>query len=547
MPHHVYANGREICAKSADGSSDMAVDVCHSPGAPMPGIPVPYMNSCKASDLANGSRTVFIKGMEVCLEDQSYFAKSYGDEAATQGLKKGAVSGSVQGKCRFVSWSPNVFVEGRAVTRHLDLVTHNHNSPSNTAPMVYRSNFDRNSPCEKDTDKIKDKCKPEKEHRPGEKDKEQQLVEKFMKKHPGVRRTLDRLNRGADKVGADKVGADWITDHCDGLMIKAGSLTGDEQQALKSLLEEGPQALGQVAKDMLQEAAMDVLGKFSKEAAEKAGKLLARSLTRHTVATAVGAAPAATGVGAPAVPITVTIANAVGLVLDVADGIWTGLQLAAQAPALISQVNGVFDAFKNFGGAAGELFKRYGLDPKQASWKDLLDKMKGMSTAEMVSDTMGLISRTNPCTRARRCMLVEYEETEDPKSLQGKGCCPGQTGHHLIPDKMMQGVDCPGYDYKKAPNICVEGVNQYHGSHNQIHKRLDGLVQMTPGQTIPMPTAMVVAAASVLAAFPESGCNPDCIIEQLKSHYKCQNANLNKTTGYNANEKGDARRSSGRR
>lgn len=35
--------------------------------------------------------------------------------------------------------------------------------------------------------------------------------------------------------------------------------------------------------------------------------------------------------------------------------------------------------------------------------------------------------------------------------------------------------------------------------------------------------------------------------QQLKSHYKCQNANLNKTTGYNANEKGEARRSSGKR
>jgi Domain of unknown function (DUF4150) len=144
MSHHVYANNNEICAKSSAGSSNMAVDVCFSPGAPPPGVPVPYMNTCKASDVANGSRSVFIKGMELCLEDKRHFSMSYGDEPATPGLKKGTVSSAVRGKCYFINWSPNVFVEGLAVTRHLDLVTHNHNSDLHTSSFRKASTSTRN-------------------------------------------------------------------------------------------------------------------------------------------------------------------------------------------------------------------------------------------------------------------------------------------------------------------------------------------------------------------------------------------------------------------
>jgi uncharacterized Zn-binding protein involved in type VI secretion len=149
MATHVYANGNEIASKSADGSSKHAFpDICHTPPATAsptpikpfpPGVPIPYPNSCHASDITNGSRTVFILGKEIALENHSYFSVSEGDDAATRKLAKGIISGAVKGRCYFQTWSPNVKVEGRAVTRHLDLVSHNHKNPGNTGLFPYLS------------------------------------------------------------------------------------------------------------------------------------------------------------------------------------------------------------------------------------------------------------------------------------------------------------------------------------------------------------------------------------------------------------------------
>jgi hypothetical protein len=111
MATHVYANGNEIASKSADGSSKHAFpDICHTPPATAsptpikpfpPGVPIPYPNSCHASDITNGSRTVFILGKEIALENHSYFSVSEGDDAATRKLAKGIISGAVKGRCFF--------------------------------------------------------------------------------------------------------------------------------------------------------------------------------------------------------------------------------------------------------------------------------------------------------------------------------------------------------------------------------------------------------------------------------------------------------------
>jgi Domain of unknown function (DUF4150) len=274
MPHHVYANDNEICSKSADGTSDLAPDVCFSPGAPMPGVPVPYMNSCKAGDITNGSKTVFIKGMEVCLEDKSYFSTSYGDEPATKGLKKGTVSTSVQGKCRFINWSPNVFVEGLAVTRHLDLVTHNHNSPANTPPAHYMSLATPSGVCAKDLAKINKHCQPgpdqteeEKKKNKGRKKKASGIVDKIK----DATHALDELGEKSALYkrkpgGTATSGNAWMDHHCGGMWIKPTdgfdadlegklkeTLAGLEKQ--KSALIEG---LGKELEDLAKEAAPEL-------------------------------------------------------------------------------------------------------------------------------------------------------------------------------------------------------------------------------------------------------------------------------------------------
>lgn len=130
MGNDVFANGREISCKSADGKSICAFpDVCFTPPqtpATPPGVPIPYPNTGLARDTTSGSRTVKISGKEVMLRNKSYFKKSLGDEAGCA-PKKGILTSVNRGKVYFISWSPDVKFEGENVVRHLDVTTHNHN------------------------------------------------------------------------------------------------------------------------------------------------------------------------------------------------------------------------------------------------------------------------------------------------------------------------------------------------------------------------------------------------------------------------------------
>lgn len=128
MGTKVYANDNEICCKAADGKTVLPPsDVCMSPPGPAAGpIPIPYPNTSLASDLANGSTTVFIKGTEIALKDVSHFSTSTGNEPATENFQKGIVSSVIKGKALFTSWSMDVKIEGLNVCRHFDTMTHNH-------------------------------------------------------------------------------------------------------------------------------------------------------------------------------------------------------------------------------------------------------------------------------------------------------------------------------------------------------------------------------------------------------------------------------------
>ncbi|WP_289623971.1 HNH/endonuclease VII fold toxin-2 domain-containing protein, partial [Paracidovorax cattleyae] len=102
----------------------------------------------------------------------------------------------------------------------------------------------------------------------------------------------------------------------------------------------------------------------------------------------------------------------------------------------------------------------------------------------------------------------------------GKGCCPGQTGHHALPEAMFDG--CPGYDHDAAPTICVEGTNNNHGSHGTAHNKLEdelNKIGFPDGAQITKEKAIQAGAKSVNAAFPESGCDVRCIESQLHAYY----------------------------
>jgi hypothetical protein len=389
MSHNVFANSNEICAKSSSGSSTLAADTCFSPGAPPPGVPILYMSTGKASDLTKGSKTVLIQGAEVCMQDKSYFSTNYGDEPATKALKRGFVSTAVQGKCYFIGWSPNVSVQGKAVTRHMDMMTHNHSNPGNTPPMPFISSLDPavDNSCEADKKKIEDHCAA----------KTTDKGEMAAKKAEGQKKAGERKN-GKPVVAAKNI-SDWVVDHCDGMFDTP----------------------------------------------------------------------------------TTTSARAI-------------------------------------------------------------------KKAAMASE----------CAKARRCALIAFSKSTKESSWRGTGCCPGQTGHHILPDAMFRDPDkdiiaaaqakwesaragrkgttmprsskplmkgwggnsvrkCEGYSDMAAPVMCLEGPNGSCGSHGMMH----GLTERTLkkiDKDLKKYTTVRDALTSTIGKV--TGCSKACLAAQLDQYYK---------------------------
>lgn len=166
------------------------------------------------------------------------------------------------------------------------------------------------------------------------------------------------------------------------------------------------------------------------------------------------------------------------------------------------------------------------------------------------ADLQRTIAVADPCLRARKCMLVPMRETKlDPKNPQSpadsggnganRGCCKGQTGHHLIPGAYFKNSNCRGYKYNNAPVVCSEGPygEASGGSHNALHKNLKNAVQGYADKVtkkIPYEDARDAAVTSHVKSFPLSGCSQDCIKSQLDKYHKdrakCKNGSSLKAT-----------------
>lgn len=161
MAIHVYVQNNEVACAAASGKSAAAFpDPCFSPPVPPPtGAPLPYPNTCHAKNITKGSKTVLIRGSTIAIEKKAYFSTSEGDVGATQALKKGVVSGKIDGRAYFQSWAADVKVENYGVACHFDMVSHNHGSPTNTPLFPYLSGtLSGDHPCAKVLDDINHKC-----------------------------------------------------------------------------------------------------------------------------------------------------------------------------------------------------------------------------------------------------------------------------------------------------------------------------------------------------------------------------------------------------
>jgi hypothetical protein len=122
----VLINGRTAVHADSGGVLN-TIDVCLTQVGNSV-VPIPYPNVAQSKDADKTASSVFINGQPACTKD-SVFAKSKGDEP---GNKKGVKSGTKGDEASFIMGSSNVFIEGVAAVRAMDMMVSN---KQNTPPM----------------------------------------------------------------------------------------------------------------------------------------------------------------------------------------------------------------------------------------------------------------------------------------------------------------------------------------------------------------------------------------------------------------------------
>jgi len=113
----VFANSMGISHKSSGGKSSVFPDICKVP----PGVPVPFPNIARSSNIADGSVTVKIEGEMGTIKDCIYDV-SEGDEPGTLG---GVASSTFIAQAEFTNYSSDVKIEGKNACRMGDSMIHN--------------------------------------------------------------------------------------------------------------------------------------------------------------------------------------------------------------------------------------------------------------------------------------------------------------------------------------------------------------------------------------------------------------------------------------
>lgn len=255
-------------------------------------------------------------------------------------------------------------------------------------------------------------------------------------------------------------------------------------------------------------------------------------LTRWGAATA--GRYAASGLCTAVGPAGTAVCAAAATVTSVVSGLWNLFSGGREIIRATRQVNEMIDQLSVIRNNAEAVLKA----------AESPDALKDVQRS--LSEAMEVAAAADPCLSARKCYLVPYNppsnsNPQGPAAMnQGgsgspglfdrgpmdlsdsRGCCPGQTGHHLIPKAMLQ--HCASYTdamHNKAPVVCAEGANHSMGSHGKLHTAMDRYLREnhSKGQPMTMQDAIDAAAYSHDETVGK-GCRPECIKEQLERFYK---------------------------
>lgn len=127
-------------------------------------------------------------------------------------------------------------------------------------------------------------------------------------------------------------------------------------------------------------------------------------------------------------------------------------------------------------------------------------------------------AKQNECLKARKCKLTPYDAEKNGVD----GCCPGQTGDHVIDDANFKGMQ--EYSKAKAPCVCASGPNNTWASHGEMHTIKGHFVKMYKRKhkvsSVPYKILRKMSATALTIVFKSSGCERVCIEAQLDAYFK---------------------------
>lgn len=408
----------------------------------------------------------------------------------------------------------------------------------NTLTNQYLSVMSTTKACEADFNAIVRNCQPE----PDEKTKKEEEQKGIKHKKSTLTTTLKKSLKSLDDKGKslagyerDKVAAlredrpfkgnAWIDDHCTGLWVTPFSAKKGTDLELKKFMEEMPDKLDESFSKLSDN--LDDIWTQLDSSLELLDEMVA-------VATDMGIGPVAERIGTKfagkaAIKGGVGLLGIKSVIIPILMALWTIADIAVAINDLASFMGDKGKAFLNTLNSIDNVDEKL-----KALAQDLKDNPR-----KALTNTMRYAAELNPCIRARKCLLVPYKNTKKHTSdrskaatqaKHGQGCCPGQTGHHIMPGSMFEGVDCPGYSYNDAPTMCLEGTSNSAGwgSHGDAHANLKDSMKNYRDNEKNIggdPDSISYEKAqqeSIDAVRKEAAtqCDPDCLKAQLDDHYK---------------------------
>ncbi|MDR2153824.1 MAG: hypothetical protein LBE78_02175 [Burkholderiaceae bacterium] len=374
----------------------------------------------------------------------------------------------------------------------------------NTLRHSYIDTKSAKEDCQKNLQTIRRECKSEDDLKKSERRKKQKgnPLSKILSMLQG--QTPQRAKSKKNRNGNDQ----WIYDHCEYLTYKPGSAT--------ELFNEIINLPKKIAEEKTMDAVEKAIDRAKDKLENKIKKKIAKAAAKQLVLRGLSF------LGGPVVAVAVNIALTVDSAKDLAEAAKDFPKDAEAIQTAIATLGVIKDEISEIENA----LDKYKLKPEDKNYEKYKKLYNGYNKDKLISDIMKIAAKLNPCVKARRCILVPFRETGAPAALRGNGCCPGQTGHHILPEAMFK--ECKNYKHRQAPTMCVEGANNSHATHGEAHVELSNQLKdikykngkpVPFGKPITVEKAIAAGVESIQRVFPESFCQKACLKAQLRAFY----------------------------